>query len=87
MYAVFQGHEKRKNPNFNEKTGKTTTFFLKHNLDSVVGVFPYKNYNKRSRNSLCSCGSGKKFKHCCLKTDRIVDIFDRIETPTNKVLK
>ena len=22
------------------------------------------------RNSLCPCGSGKKYKHCCLKTDR-----------------
>ena len=27
---------------------------------------PYVNYDKIGRNDLCPCGSGKKYKHCCL---------------------
>lgn len=27
---------------------------------------PYINPNKIGRNDLCSCGSGKKYKKCCL---------------------
>jgi len=30
-------------------------------------VSPVQNKNKVGRNDLCPCGSGKKYKKCCLK--------------------
>lgn len=27
-------------------------------------------YTKEQRNALCSCGSGKKFKRCCMKKEK-----------------
>jgi uncharacterized protein YecA (UPF0149 family) len=29
-------------------------------------------HHKIGRNDPCPCGSGKKYKHCCLKTAEIV---------------
>jgi uncharacterized protein YecA (UPF0149 family) len=32
------------------------------------GVTLYRKYEKIGRNDKCPCGSGKKFKHCCINT-------------------
>ena len=32
----------------------------------VVKVFPVTPRNKFGRNNICPCGSGKKYKKCCL---------------------
>lgn len=34
----------------------------------MLGEKPKVNY-KCKRNAPCPCGSGKKFKHCCLKSE------------------
>ena len=41
-------------------------------LSDISPLFPHKgttitNSNKTSRNEVCPCGSGKKYKRCCLK--------------------
>lgn len=35
---------------------------------------------KIGRNSPCPCGSGKKYKQCCLKTETSVDPYDRLRS-------
>ncbi len=39
---------------------KAVNYKFKKNSDTVVKV------RKTKRNEPCPCGSGKKFKHCCL---------------------
>jgi uncharacterized protein YecA (UPF0149 family) len=34
--------------------------------DIVPRPSPVVNKNKTTRNEICSCGSGKKFKKCCI---------------------
>lgn len=39
-----------------------------------VDIFPLlkKEFNRKmGRNELCPCGSGKKFKNCCMGTERM----------------
>jgi len=53
---------------------KTIAFKLKpiDNLISVLKKEPRKKlYPNTKRNQLCPCGSGKKFKKCCI--DRVID--------------
>ena len=33
---------------------------------------------KTGRNDPCPCGSGKKYKHCCLEKDRAADLADAV---------
>ena len=33
---------------------------------------------KTGRNDPCPCGSGKKYKHCCLETDRATELASAI---------
>lgn len=33
----------------------------------AIELFPVRTDIKQQRNDLCLCGSGKKYKHCCLK--------------------
>lgn len=35
-------------------------------------------YNNTGRNDKCPCGSGKKYKRCCMNTDRILEIHNKI---------
>ena len=46
-----------------KKEGKKMTFV---DASSYEPSLPIKNESKVGRNELCSCGSGKKFKKCCL---------------------
>jgi hypothetical protein len=43
--------------------------FTLWNVDELEVVSP--EYKKMGRNDLCPCGSGKKYKKCCLGTDKI----------------
>ena len=36
-------------------------------VEKVIKARKYNNYQKVGRNGPCPCGSGKKFKKCCLK--------------------
>ena len=40
---------------------------LPHSRESSGGIPPIRKPNKVGRNDSCPCGSGKKFKNCCLK--------------------
>jgi Predicted metal-binding protein related to the C-terminal domain of SecA len=43
---------------------------------------------KLGRNDPCSCGSGKKYKHCCLGNESVsvVDLADRIWRQTREAI-
>lgn len=42
------------------------------NTGSCEGAKPYVHQKQpQQRNDLCACGSGKKYKHCCLKNHGI----------------
>ncbi len=40
--------------------------------------------SNHSRNSPCPCGSGKKYKKCCLQKDKVKTIKDRASEPHSK---
>jgi uncharacterized protein YchJ len=40
-----------------------------HHHDEEVRVPYVRGYEKMGRNDPCSCGSGKKYKKCCLLTE------------------
>jgi hypothetical protein len=54
-----------------EKTGENRvgkSFYCAGHFKQLVQTQPIKRINaKQQRNSKCSCGSGKKYKHCCGK--------------------
>lgn len=47
----------------------------------VKGIQIRKTQKDTGRNDLCACGSGKKFKRCCITKERILGIVVHRETP------
>lgn len=37
----------------------------------------HREYPKIGRNDLCPCGSGKKYKHCCLDTGKYEELVEK----------
>lgn len=70
MYAVFQEENRKKKDA--TRNGVLTTVFHNSEKDGT-----YRNH-KIKRNTPCPCRSGKKYKNCCLKSERTVDIFKKI---------
>ncbi|MBM25793.1 MAG: hypothetical protein CL760_08950 [Chloroflexi bacterium] len=69
MYAVFQEENRKKKDA--TRNGVLTTVLHDSKRNGT-----YRN-NKIKRNSSCPCESGKKYKNCCLKSERTVDIFKK----------
>jgi uncharacterized protein YchJ len=45
--------------------------YEKLNWDTNFPVTPHvREFKKIGRNGLCTCGSGKKYKKCCLRKER-----------------
>lgn len=52
---------------FDVKTAKNYPIYIEKNLKRVEQTNQPIRVTKIGRNELCSCGSGKKFKRCCIK--------------------
>ena len=68
MYSVF------KEPLLKKNTKKNPLFKYIYRHDSKI--FKYSQYHsiKKNRNSSCSCGSGKKYKKCCINKKDYYDL-------------
>ena len=50
-----------------EKHSKLTDENINNMLKAYYKAHtPWKRVNKQNRNELCTCGSGKKYKNCCV---------------------
>ena len=58
--AIQKAQEKQQNIKMTENHGENVA----KDSDNAKAVKPQNNWEKVSRNDLCPCGSGKKFKHC-----------------------
>jgi hypothetical protein len=68
LFDGFQEHRKvLVHPGFRIQDGNDT---YELNLDKFNHTEPIRNQNKIGRNELCPCGSGKKYKKCCIATDK-----------------
>ncbi|NQU26106.1 MAG: SEC-C domain-containing protein [Candidatus Nealsonbacteria bacterium] len=48
-----------------------------HAKGGLPGLLPFRHENERAgRNDPCPCGSGKKYKKCCLKKQNGTSLFD-----------
>jgi len=48
-----------------------------HAKGGLPGLQPFRHENERAgRNDPCPCGSGKKYKKCCLKKQNGTSLFD-----------
>lgn len=56
-------------PDFIIRDGDTT---YEINRDMFYRKEPIRNPHKIGRNDICSCGSGKKYKRCCLAKDLVI---------------
>lgn len=49
-------------------------------IDNLYGLFknkPYTRIKVPSRNDPCTCGSGKKYKNCCMEIDiKLINSYD-----------
>lgn len=71
MYSVFY--------NFKDKKKKHFNYIYKHD-NTMFKNIPFRNV-KQKRNELCSCGSNKKYKKCCIvkkESNYVDDIFNNI---------
>lgn len=48
-------------------SGKTLRNTLQESLDFTISKFEIRKPPIPNRNALCTCGSGKKYKYCCVK--------------------
>lgn len=64
-FEAFKGALKNLLPE--EKFNKLTRGNIENILDSYKRSHnPWIGVNHQNRNSKCECGSGKKYKHCCV---------------------
>ena len=82
-YAIIKmdGHEYNYAPLENLMNVITDPFTL-WNVDELQVISP--EYKNKGRNDLCPCGSGKKYKRCCLGSDKIYTKHYRINLANRK---
>lgn len=96
MYSVFQDMDKKRKEiqrqrELKKNGGKTISMFYSPFVNIVNEEkskhSSYRSPKKRGRNELCSCGSNKKYKKCCLKTERNEYFFGNFKPKTGETIE